>query len=89
MDGTLYYFALLVIALIAFQLNRTNNTILMLIVLSIGAYIIYVHETGHTATDFKNEMVESLDESTRGYEKEQESEGLDLKQTVEEMDELE
>ena len=65
MEGFLYPFSLIVIAVIAFALNKTNNFILMAIVLGVGAYIIYTHETGNTASDFKNEMVESLDEAVR------------------------
>lgn len=65
MDGFLYPFSLLFIAVMAFLLNRANHFMPMLIVLAIGAYIIYSHETGYTATDYKNEMVESLDEAAK------------------------
>ena len=83
MDGFLYPFSLLFIAIMAFLLNRANHFMLMLIVLAAGVYIVYTHETGHTATDFKNEMVESLDKSARGYSETHGTEGYDANKSLE------
>ena len=77
MDGFLYPASLVVIALLALTFYKGNNNILMIIVLAIGAYIIYSHETGYTATDFKNEMIESVDESVGNFNKSHENKGFD------------
>jgi len=69
MDGIMYPISLVIIAVLAFSFNRNNNTFLMIFVLAVGAYIIYSHETGHTATEFKNNMVQSIDESAENYGK--------------------
>lgn len=83
MDGFLYPFSLLFIAVMAFLLNRANHFIPMLIVLAIGAYIIYSHETGYTATDYKNEMVESLDEAAKSkYQHENSLEKNEIKKEL-------
>lgn len=69
MDGIMYPISLIVIAIMAFSFNRSNNSFLMLLVLAVGAYIIYSHETGHTATEFKNNMVQSIDKSAGDFSK--------------------
>jgi uncharacterized membrane protein len=83
MDGILYPASLILIALLAFTFNRSNNNILMIIVLAIGIYIIYSHETGHTATDFKNEMIESIDESAEKFSKSHGTERYNEKKIIE------
>lgn len=83
MDGFLYPASLILIALLAFTFNRSNNNILMILVLVIGAYIIYSNETGNTATDFKNEMVESIDESAGKFSKSRGTEGYDSAKAAE------
>ena len=77
MDGLIYPVSLIIIALLAFVFNQNNNRLLMFLVLAIGAYIIYSHETGRTATDFKNEMIESIDESAKGFSKSYETDVYD------------
>ena len=67
MDGLLYPVSLILIALLAFSFYRTNNTGIAGIVLLVGIYIVYTHETGNTATDWKNDMVESIDKSVGNY----------------------
>ena len=67
MDGFLYPASLILLALLAFTFNRTNNSILATIMVIIAIYIVYSHETGDSATDWKNEMVESLDKSVGNY----------------------
>jgi len=47
--------------------------------LGIGIYIVYSHETGYTATDFRNETVKSLDESATEWAKERGTTGFDEK----------
>jgi len=70
MDGIMYPISLIIIAIMAFSFNRNNNSFLMIFVLLVGVYIIYSHETGHTATEFKNSMVQSIDESARDFSEE-------------------
>ncbi len=69
MDGFMYYGVLIVIGIVAFTLNQNNSPLLALIAIVIGIYIVYSHETGNTATNFKNEMVDSLKENTDGFSK--------------------
>lgn len=33
----------------------------------IAIYVVYSHETGNTATNFKNDVVESINESSDGF----------------------
>jgi len=63
----IYPISLGVVALLAFVLYQNNSTKLMLIVLAIGGYIIYSHETGHTMTDMKNSAVDSIEESAEEF----------------------
>lgn len=67
MDGMLYPASLVLLAVLAFTFNQTHNTKLALIMIVIGIYVVYSHETGYTATDFKNEMVKSIDKSAADY----------------------
>ncbi|HUH42945.1 MAG: hypothetical protein PHI38_05745 [Sulfurimonas sp.] len=77
MDGIMYPVSLLAIALMAFTFYQNNSIKLMVIVLAIGGYIIYSHETGYSATEFKNEMIDSLDKSARDFSKSRGTEGYD------------
>ena len=67
MDGYLYIGSLVLIVFTALMFYKNNNIKLMLLVLGIGVYIIYSHETGHTATEFKNTMVNSIDDSAVNF----------------------
>ncbi len=67
MDNLLYIGSLILVALLIFTFNRTNSTKLMLLAIAVGAYIIYSHETGHTATEFKNRMINSVDKSAEKF----------------------
>jgi len=82
MDGLLYPISLLVVALMAVAFYRGNSIKLMLFALAIGVYIIYSHETGHTATEYKNEMVDSINESATEFAKERSIEGYDESKKV-------
>jgi len=77
MDGIMYPASLVLLALLAFTFNQSNNTKLALLMLLIGIYIVYSQETGDTATDWKNDMVKSLDESAEDYSKSHGTEGYD------------
>jgi hypothetical protein len=63
MDGILYPASLVLLAILAFTFNQTNNTKLAITMILVGIYLVYSHETGYTATDFKNDMVGKMDES--------------------------
>lgn len=67
MDGYLYIGSLVLILFTSLMFYKSNNTKLMLLVLGIGVYIIYSHETGHTATEFKDRVVDSIDKSATKY----------------------
>jgi len=82
MEGMTYYGALLVIAIFIFSMLRTNHGGMALIGLLLGVYIVYSHETGHTATEFKNDIVQKIDEEAPvyNYEKQLEEGTRDLKE---------
>ncbi|WP_304545202.1 hypothetical protein [Sulfurimonas microaerophilic] len=62
MDTLFYLGTLLILALLAFILNQHNHSKLALLVVFIGVYIVYSHETGHTATEFRDEVMKSVEE---------------------------
>ena len=76
MDGLLYYAALGVLGIFIYTMMQHNNSLMALIALVIGIYIVYSHETGYTATDFRHEMVNAIDENTIDYTKETDTESL-------------
>ena len=70
MDEMLYPISIILLVIFAFTFYKSNNTILAMILVVIGIYIIYSQETGHTATEFKNNMVDTVHDSTEyGYSK--------------------
>jgi hypothetical protein len=69
MDGLMYPLSLVVVALMAFTFYRNNSMKMVLLSLAIGVYIIYSHETGYTATDYKNEVIDSIDKSAKEFVK--------------------
>jgi len=69
MDGILYPASLLLLTILAFTFNQTHNSKLALIALIIGIYIVYSHETGNTATEFKNNLVNDISTSTEEFVK--------------------
>ncbi|WP_457746822.1 hypothetical protein [Sulfurimonas sp.] len=77
MDGLAYYGVLFIIGVIAFMFYQNNSERMALIMLILGAYIIYSHTTGHTMTEWKNEAIESLDEKAQKYSKEHGTDGFD------------
>jgi|GEM_PF-2155871 len=77
MDGLLYPISLLVVVLMAFAFYRSNSMRLVLLMLAIGVYIIYSHETGNTVTNLKNEVVQSIDKSAGDFSKSRGVKGYD------------
>ena len=77
MDGMFYYFTLAVLGVLAYIFFQNHNEKLALLMLGIGIYLVYSHETGYTATDFKNETVKSIDESASDWAKDLGSDGYD------------
>lgn len=75
MDGLLYYGSLVVIALFIFSMTRTHNNFLAFIALLVGIYIVYSHETGYTATDFRHDMVNTIDENAVDFSKSDQRDG--------------
>ncbi len=67
MEGIMYPASLVVLAIIAFTFSQNNNSKLALVAILLGAYIVYSTETGNTATDFKNEMANSIEESAEDF----------------------
>ncbi len=67
MEGMMYPISLAILAVLAFFFNQTNNSFIVLVLVMAGVYIVYSHETGNTATDFKNEIIQEADKAT-GYE---------------------
>lgn len=65
----MYPLSLLIVALMAFTFYRNNSMKMVLLSLAIGVYIIYSHETGYTATDYKNEVIDSIDKSAQEFVK--------------------
>lgn len=77
MDGILYPASLVLLALLAFTFNQSDNTKLALLMIVIGIYIVYSHETGDSATSWKNKIVESIDEDAKDYSKSHDIKGYD------------
>lgn len=65
----MYIVSLIVVAILAVALFRGNSFKLMFLVLAVGVYIIYSHESGNTVSKFKDEMIESVDKSARDFVK--------------------
>ena len=85
MDGMFYYFSIAVLGVLAFTFFQNHNEKLALLMLVIGIYIVYSHETGYTATDFKNETVKSLDKSADEWAKDHGTDGYDASKAEEEV----
>lgn len=77
MEGLLYYFSLAVIGIFIYIMTQHNSNGLAFIALIIGVYIVYSHETGYTATDFRHEMVNTIDGNTVDYTKETDTEAIE------------
>ena len=82
MDGILYPASLTLLFLLAFTFNQTNNTKLALLMVVVGIYIVYSHETGHTATEFKNDLVHEIDGTAGKFSEERGLGGYDETKTM-------
>jgi len=85
MDGMFYYFIVAVLGVLAYTFFQNHNEKLALLMLGIGIYIVYSHETGYTATDFKNETIKSLDKSADEWAKDHGTGGYDASKAEEEV----
>ncbi len=77
MEGMLYPISLVVIAILAYSFNRTNNTAIVIFLILIGAYIVYTQETGDSATNWKDNMVDSIDQSAGNFSEDRGNKGYD------------
>ena len=77
MDGMMYPFSLLLVGMLAYTFNKNHNGKLAILMIGIGIYIVYSHETGYTATDFKNETIQSFDKSADEWSKNHSTDGFD------------
>jgi len=57
----MYYGGLVLIAILAWMSYQSDRMLTMLILLAMGAYFIYSHNTGNTITDFADDTVKTLD----------------------------
>ena len=57
----MYYGGLVLIAILAWMSYQSDRMLTMLILLAMGAYFIYSHETGNTISDFTDSTVKTLD----------------------------
>lgn len=63
MDNYIYIGSIVITVLAALMFYKSNNLNLMLLMIGIAGYIVFSHETGHTATEFKDNVVKSIDKS--------------------------
>ena len=68
MEGIIYPASIIFLAVLAFVFYQNRNTLLMFIAIAVGVYIVYSQETGNTATDFKNEIINSIDDSAKEFD---------------------
>jgi len=64
-----YILSLVIVVALIVTFYRNNSHILMLVVVAVGVYLVYSHETGYTSKDFKNQIVESIDNTVKDYDK--------------------
>jgi len=64
-----YYYpiSLLVVILLSYTFFQNNSTFLMILTIGIGIYIVYSHETGHTATEFKDSVIKSINDEAHDF----------------------
>jgi len=58
--NTMYYGGLVVIAILAWMSYKSNRIITMLLLLALGGYYIYSHNTGNTITDLNHKIVDDI-----------------------------
>ncbi|MGB5966103.1 MAG: hypothetical protein WBF77_07735 [Sulfurimonadaceae bacterium] len=66
--NTMYYGGLVVIAILAYMSYNSNRMFIALLLLALGGYFIYSHNTGNTITGYSDKAVDEFDKNT-GYKK--------------------
>ena len=66
--NTMYYGGLVVIAILAFMAYNSNKMLIAVLLLALGGYFIYSHNTGTTITDELDKATGEFDKAT-GYKK--------------------
>ena len=66
--NTMYYGGLVVIAILAYLAYTSNRIILAVVLLAVGGYFIYSHNTGKSISDYSEKAVDQFDKET-GYDK--------------------
>jgi len=84
MEGIIYPASIIFLAILAFVFYQGRNNVLMFIAIVIGVYIVYSQETGHTATEFKNGVIESIDSEAKEFDKAHSNKSFDMEDTQEE-----
>ncbi len=84
MEGIIYPASIIFLAVLTFVFYQNRNTLLMFIAIAVGVYIVYSQETGNTATDFKNEIINSIDDSAKEFDKAHSNKSFDMEDTQEE-----
>lgn len=85
MDDLIYPASLAVLAILAFVFWQNHNMMLLIVVIGIASYIVYSHETGNTATGFKNDMVESINSDAEDYGEERGIKKFDPQKSQDDM----
>ncbi|MDA3947368.1 MAG: hypothetical protein PF439_11885 [Helicobacteraceae bacterium] len=66
--NTMYYGGLLLIGILAFMAYRTNRILTMVLLLAIGGYFIYAHNSGITVSGELDKAADEFDKAA-GYKK--------------------
>ncbi|MFT7859734.1 MAG: hypothetical protein ABXS93_02235 [Sulfurimonas sp.] len=83
MDTLLYLGSLLILALLAFVFYQNNHSKLAIVVVLIGIYVVYSHETGHTAGEFSDKVMKSVEEDADDIAKNYRFDGEKLNKPME------
>jgi Ca2+/Na+ antiporter len=67
MEGFMYPATLIFLTLVAWMFYRDNSLVLMSLAIFVAIYVVYSQETGHTATEFKNNIIKDIDQKTPNY----------------------
>jgi len=66
--NTMYYGGLVLIAILAYMAYASNRIITAVLLLALGGYFIYSHNTGKSISNYGEKAVEQFDKET-GYDK--------------------
>ena len=67
--NTMYYGGLLIIVILAYIAYKNNYILTVVLLLAVGGYFIYSHNTGTTITDELDKATEEFDKAA-GYKNE-------------------